>query len=90
MVKLIFTKSALRLIQSISCDVHVSVLSWKPQFMVDWRLLVKDRIANISISLPLSLNRPHLVVAMSVCLSVCPIARNRQLRKNNESFILLS
>ena len=50
----IFTESAPRPIQSISCnvrDLYVvtclwSVHVWKPHFPVDWRLLVEERIAN--------------------------------------------
>ena len=48
---IIFTELATRTIQSISCDVRLSVPSWKPRFSVDWRLLVKEHIANISIPL---------------------------------------
>ena len=39
-IQMIFTESVARLIQSISCDVSESV---------DWRLLFKERIANIGI-----------------------------------------
>ena len=38
-----------RPIKSISCNVHLlSVTSWKPCFLVECRLLVKEHIANIS------------------------------------------
>ena len=48
---IIFTESAPRSIQSISCDVRLAVHVWKPRFPVDWRLLVKDCTANIGIPL---------------------------------------
>ena len=41
-----FTESAPRPIQPISCNVCLLyvVLSWKPSFLVDWRLLDEERI----------------------------------------------
>ena len=48
----IFTQSAPRPIQSISRHfrlLFVVVPSWKQRFLVDWRPLVKERIANIGI-----------------------------------------
>ena len=45
---LTFTKLAPRPIQPISRDVRLSVPFRKPQFSVDWRLLIKECIANIA------------------------------------------
>ena len=48
-VKIIFTESDLRPIQSISHDIRGSCApSLKPRFPVDWRLLVKECVTNIS------------------------------------------
>ena len=38
----ISTESASRKIQSIICNVHLSVHVWRPCLPVDWRLLVKE------------------------------------------------
>ena len=47
----ISTESASRKIQSIICNVHLSVHVWRPCLLVDWRLLVKEPIANIVLPL---------------------------------------
>ena len=55
-LNMIFNDSAPRPIQSVSRNIRdlyvcLSVHVWKPRLTLDWRLLVREHIANIGLSL---------------------------------------